>query len=61
MGDATRAKSGYRRALSLYLEAVLLELKISDDASAAISELRSKVDESKLPGRYQDALAARGT
>ena len=61
MGDATRAKSGYRRALSLYLEAVLLELKISNDASAAISELRSKVDESKLPGRYQDALAARGT
>ena len=61
MGDATRAKSGYRRALSLYLEAVLLELKISDDASAAISELRSKVDESKLPERYQDALAARGT
>ena len=61
MGDATRVKSGYRRALSLYLEAVLLELTISDDASAAISELRSKVDENKLPDRYQDALAARGT
>ena len=60
-GDATRAKSGYRRALSFYLEAVLLELKISDDASAAIVALRSKVDESTLPERYRDALAARGT
>ena len=61
MGDATRAKSGYRRALSLYLEAVLLELQISDDASAAISQLRSKVDESTLPERYEDVLASRGT
>jgi hypothetical protein len=60
MGDATRANSGYRRALSLYLEAVLLELKISDEASAAISELRSKVEESTLPDRYQNALASRG-
>jgi hypothetical protein len=54
-------KSGYRRALSLYLEVVLLELKNSDDASAAISQLRSKVDDSKLPERYQDVLASRGT
>lgn len=61
MGDATRAKGGYRRALSLSLEAVFLELKISDEASAAIRELRSKVDESQLPERYQDILASRGT
>jgi|RhiMetdeSRZDD1v2_1073273.scaffolds.fasta_scaffold111793_2 hypothetical protein len=60
-GDAARATNGYRRALSFYLEAELLELTISDEASAAISELRSKVDESTLPQRYRDALASRET
>ena len=61
MGDEPRAKSGHRRALSLYLEAVLMDGKISDNASAAIAELRRTVDASKLPQRYQDALASRGT
>jgi hypothetical protein len=61
MGEPMRAESGYRRALSLYLEAVLLELTISDNASDAIAALRSKVDQRTLPQRYQDALASRGT
>jgi hypothetical protein len=56
MGDATRARSGERRALSLFLEALILEGTVSDDARAAIGDLRDKVDESTLPQRYQEAL-----
>lgn len=58
MGDATRARSGERRALSLYLEALILEGSISDDARGAIGDLRNKVDERTLSQRYQDALAS---
>lgn len=57
LGDETRANSGHRRALSLYLEALLLEKRISDDGSAAVAALRRKVNESELPQRYRDALA----
>ena len=58
MGDATRARSGERRALSLYLEALILEGRLSDDARAAVDDLRSKVDERTLSQRYQEALAS---
>lgn len=58
MGDATRARSGERRALSLYLEALILEGSISDDARGAIGDLRNKVDERTLSQHYQDALAS---
>jgi hypothetical protein len=58
MGDAELARSGERRALSLYLEALVLEGRLSDDARAAIGALRGRVDESTLPQRYQEALAA---
>lgn len=61
MGDATRARSGERRALSLYLEALILEGSISDDARGAIGDLRNKVDERTLSQRYQDALASSRT
>ena len=59
MGDAARAQSGYIRALSLYLEMVIREPKIDEEASAAIAGLRGKVDEDTLPPRYRDALASR--
>jgi hypothetical protein len=59
MGDATRAQSGYFRALSLYLEMAIREPKIGEEASAAIVGLRGKVDEHTLPQRYRDALASR--
>jgi hypothetical protein len=59
MGDAARAQSGYIRALSLYLEMVIREPKIDEEASAAIAGLRGKVDEDTLPPRYRDALGSR--
>ena len=59
MGDAARAQSGYIRALSLYLEMVIREEKVSEDVSTAIAGLRTKVDEDTLPPRYRDALASR--
>jgi hypothetical protein len=58
MGDATRARSAEHRALSLYLEALILEGRISDDGRASVSGLRGKVDERTLPERYQEALAS---
>jgi hypothetical protein len=58
MGDAAQAKNGQRRALSLYLEAVLLGEEVSEDTTTAIADLRSKVDEGRLPQRYRDALAS---
>ena len=59
MGDAARAQSGYIRALSLYLEMVIREEKVSEDVSTAIAGLRTKVDEDTLAPRYRDALASR--
>jgi hypothetical protein len=56
MGDAVLARSGERRALLLYLEALILEGRLSDDARAAVGDLRGKVDVSTLPQRYQEAL-----
>jgi hypothetical protein len=58
MGDAVLARSGERRALSLYLEALILEGRLSDDAREAMGALRRSVDERTLPERYQDALAS---
>jgi hypothetical protein len=58
MGDAEVARSGERRALSLYLEALILEGRLSDDARAVIGALCGKVDESTLSKRYQEALAS---
>jgi hypothetical protein len=58
MGDATRARRSELRALSLYLEALIFEGRISDDARAAIGNLRNRVDESTLSQRYQEALGS---
>jgi hypothetical protein len=58
MGDAVLARTSERRALSLYLEALILEGRLGEDARAAIGALRSKVDERTLSQRYQEALAS---
>jgi hypothetical protein len=58
LGDARRARGGERRALSLYLEVAILGQEASEGARAAIEELRRKVDESRLPPRYREALRA---
>jgi hypothetical protein len=57
-GDATRARSGERRALLLYLEAAILSRTPDADARAAIGALRRTVDERQLPPRYLQVLAA---
>lgn len=59
-GDAKRAKGSERRAFLLYLEAVILGKEVSDDARAAIAEIRGKVDEAKLPPRYREVLLTIG-
>lgn len=57
MGEAAQAARGELRALSLYLEAVLMDGDVRD-ANAAIAELRRTVDETRLPQRYREALAS---
>jgi hypothetical protein len=58
MDDAPRARSGEQRALSLYLEALVLSGTVSDDARAAVVELRRSVDEETLPERYRELIAS---
>jgi hypothetical protein len=58
LGDARRAASGERRALSLYLEAGMLRGEASDASREAITALRGKVDVSRLAARHRKALGA---
>jgi hypothetical protein len=58
MDDAPRARSGGQRALALYLEALMLNGTVSDDARAAIAELRHRVDDNMLPERYRERIAS---
>lgn len=58
MGDLPAARRGERRALSLYLEAVILDRQIGDDTRQAIAELRQKVGDDTLPARYLEALGS---
>lgn len=55
-GNARRASAGERRALQLYLEAVILGPETSEETGAAIAALRGKVDESRLAPRYRGVL-----
>ena len=58
-GEVQAARFKHRRALELYLEEVLLSSETNADAQSAIASLRGKVDESRLPARYQAMLARR--
>ncbi len=58
MGDASRARSGEQRAISLYLEALMLSGTVSGDARTAIVELRRRVNEETLPARYRELIAS---
>jgi hypothetical protein len=58
MGDASSARSGEQRAISLYLEALMLSGTVSGDARTAIVELCRRVDEETLPARYRELIAS---
>jgi hypothetical protein len=57
-GEARRARADRRRALEVYLERALLPSGPDDPTRAAITALRSRVDEGRLSERHRKALAA---